>query len=525
MKYKDLKLIIEEGEGYLIEFKEKVANIDKDMVSFANGSGGRIFIGIADNGELKGVKTTNKLKSQIQDIANNCDPTIKIILEELNNILVVHVRSGEDKPYSCTSGFYTRIGPNAQKMKRNQIVEFFQSEGKIRYDELTNLDFKYTTDFDKKKLKHFLTLSNISPVVDTSTILTNLGVAQKQGGKIIFNNTGILFFAKNLEKIYKHTTITCALFKGTDKANVLDRKDFNDDIVSSVDNAMLFLKQHISVRYEFDGSPKRIEIPEIPFEALREAVINAVCHRNYFEKGANVMVEIFDDRVEIVSPGSLVKGLGEKNFGKKSLLRNANIASLFHRMGYIEKMGTGIVRMQNLMKESGHSPIKFEFDNFVTAIFKRAVVKNNVPDNGTLNGTLNTELSSLLAHIEKHSKIQANDIVNTLKRPVDTVKKQIGTLINKGLIEHRGSKRTGGYFSKAINFKENSGTLNGTLNSELSSLLEYIAKDHGVLANDIAKNLKRPIDTVKKQIGTLVKKELIERRGSRKTGGYFLKEK
>ncbi|MCK5538356.1 MAG: putative DNA binding domain-containing protein, partial [Bacteroidales bacterium] len=371
MKYKDLELIIEEGEGYLIEFKEMIANIDKEMVSFANGSGGRIFIGITDNGELKGIKISNKLKSQIQDIANNCDPAVKIILEELENILVVHIRSGDDKPYSCTSGFYTRIGPNAQKMRRTQIIEFFQSEEKIRYDELINLSFNYTTDFDKKKFNHFLNLSNISSVVDIPIILQNLGVAERQEGKIILNNTGILFFAKNLENIYKHTILTCALFKGTDKAIVLDRKDFNNDILSSVDNAMLFLKQHISVRYEFDGSPQRIEIPEIPFEALREAVINAVCHRDYFEKGANIMIEIFDDRVEIVSPGSLVKGLTKKDFGTKSILRNPNIASLFHRMGYIEKMGTGIVRMQNLVKDSGHDPIQFKFTSFVTAVFTR----------------------------------------------------------------------------------------------------------------------------------------------------------
>jgi len=452
MKYKDLNLIIEEGEGYLIEFKEKVANIDKEMVSFANGSGGRIFIGITDNGKLKGVKITNKLKSQVQDIAHNCDPSIKIILEELENILVVHVRSGEDKPYSCTSGFYTRIGPNAQKMKRNKIIDFFRSEGKIRYDELINLDFKYSTDFDKNKLKHFLMLSNISPIVDTSTILINLGVAEKQGGKLIFNNTGILFFAKNLEMIYKHTTITCALFKGIDKTIVLDRKDFNNDIVNSVDNAMLFLKQHLAIRYEFDGSPKRIEIPEIPFEALREAVINAVCHRNYFEKGANVMVEIFDDRVEIISPGGLVKGLSKKDFGTKSVLRNANIASLFHRMGYIEKMGTGIVRMQNLVKKSGHTPIQFEFTSFVTAVFRRAIVKNNVPNsdklNGKLNGKLNSELSALLEHIAAHPGIQANNIANNLKSPTDTINKQIGTLVKKGLVERRGSRKTGGYFLK-----------------------------------------------------------------------------
>ena len=448
MNPKELKQITEEGEGYLVEFKEKAANIDKEMVSFANGSGGKIFIGITDNGELKGIKITNKLKSQIQDIANNCDPAIKIILKEENKILVIHVRSGEDKPYCCSSGFYTRIGANAQKMTRNQIIEFFQSEGKIRYDELTNIDFKYNKDFDKKKLIHCLQLSNISLVVPVPTILQNLGVAQKQGGKVFFNNTGILFFAKNLENIYRHTTITCALFKGTDKVNILDRKDFNADLVSSVDNAMLFLKQHIPVRYEFDGSPKRIEIPQIPFEALREAVINAVCHRNYFEKGANIMIAIFDDRVEISSPGGLIKGINKKNFGKKSILRNANIANLFHRMGYIEKMGTGIIRMQRLMKEADLEPIQFGFDSFVTAIFERKPVENNVPDGGTLNGTLTLQLSSLLENIEKNPGIQANTIADNLNRPIDTIKKQIRALTQKELIERRGSRKTGGYFLK-----------------------------------------------------------------------------
>jgi len=448
MNPKELKQITEEGEGYLVEFKEKAANIDKEMVSFANGSGGKIFIGITDNGELKGIKITNKLKFQIQDIANNCDPAIKIILKEENKILVIHVRSGEDKPYCCSSGFYTRIGANAQKMTRNQIIEFFQSEGKIRYDELTNIDFKYNKDFDKKKLIHCLQLSNISLVVPVPTILQNLGVAQKQGGKVFFNNTGVLFFAKNLENIYRHTTITCALFKGTDKVNILDRKDFNADLVSSVDNAMLFLKQHIPVRYEFDGSPKRIEIPQIPFEALREAVINAVCHRNYFEKGANIMIAIFDDRVEISSPGGLIKGINKKNFGKKSILRNANIANLFHRMGYIEKMGTGIIRMQRLMKEADLEPIQFGFDSFVTAIFERKPVENNVPDSGTLNGTLTLQLSSLLENIEKNPGIQANTIADNLNRPIDTIKKQIRALTQKELIERRGSRKTGGYFLK-----------------------------------------------------------------------------
>jgi len=93
-----------------------------------------------------------------------------------------------------------------------------------------------------------------------------------------------------------------------------------------------YLKQHLKVRYEFDGSPARKEIPEIPYEALREAVINAVIHRDYFEKGVNVMIEIFDDRVEITSPGGLPKGLKVEDFGKVSLLRNPNIANLMQRI-------------------------------------------------------------------------------------------------------------------------------------------------------------------------------------------------
>ena len=106
-------------------------------------------------------------------------------------------------------------------------------------------------------------------------------------------------------------------------------------------------------------------------EALREAVINAVVHRDYSEKGANVMLEIFDNRIEISNPGGLVKGLRPEEVGKKSMLRNALLAGLLNRIRYIEKMGTGIEKMQKLMKKAGLPPVEFEFTSFFTAIFKR----------------------------------------------------------------------------------------------------------------------------------------------------------
>ena len=138
------------------------------------------------------------------------------------------------------------------------------------------MKFDYDTHFDPKKLEYFLKLAGISKVLDAPTVLTNLGVAERQEGKVIFNNTGILFFSKNLQDTYFHTAITCALYKGTEKVDVLDRRDFNEDLISSIDRAMNFLKQYIPLRYEMTGEPRRKEIPEIPYEALREAIINAV---------------------------------------------------------------------------------------------------------------------------------------------------------------------------------------------------------------------------------------------------------
>ncbi|RZN40959.1 MAG: hypothetical protein EF813_03040 [Methanosarcinales archaeon] len=191
-----MQLVLEEGESYEIEFKESLANIDKEIVAFANSSGGRIFLGVGDDNNVKGIRITNELRSQIQDRANNCQPSITVLLEEFGNILVIKVIEGTDKPCKCSAGFYARVGPNSQKLDRDRIIEFFKSEGKIRFDELVNLRFDYTTHFDHEKFDRFLRLAGISKVMDTPSMLVNLGVAEKQEGKLIFNNTGILFLQR-----------------------------------------------------------------------------------------------------------------------------------------------------------------------------------------------------------------------------------------------------------------------------------------------------------------------------------------
>jgi len=184
MNPEEFAMLLQEGEGYKIEIKEGISGIDKHMVAFANSSGGRIFIGITDDKQIKGINITNKLKTQIQDIANNCRPKVKIFMEKIEfdnkDVLIVNVRVGEDKPYECSSGFYKRIGAISQKLTRDEIMEFFKSEGKIRFDELINEKFIYPLDFDKEKLDTFLELAGLSKTLSPEKILPSLGVAEKQ---------------------------------------------------------------------------------------------------------------------------------------------------------------------------------------------------------------------------------------------------------------------------------------------------------------------------------------------------------
>lgn len=372
----NLKSVIKKGENHKTEFKESVTlHLDRQIVAFANASGGNIYIGITDDGKVKGVKVTNKLKSQIQDIAKNCDPKISISIKEIKKfkILVVSVKASHNKPHKCSSGFYIRSGASTQKLTRDEIREFMASEDVLSFDRVLCKKFDYKKHFDKDKLFSFLDKAGITYTKKNYLqILENLEVIQRLGNKVLFNNAGALFFAKDSERIFLHAEISCALFKGTDKVYVLDRKRFNKDLLTSVDDAILFLEKHLRLEYRIiPGRVQRKEILEIPSNALREALINAVTHRDYLHQGVCVHVEIYDDRVEISNFGGLPKGLDKKNFGTKSVLRNPLIAHLMLRAGYIERMGTGIKKMRTLVKKAGLPPIKFKLDNFVTVTFSR----------------------------------------------------------------------------------------------------------------------------------------------------------
>src|SRR5579872_5523444 len=152
----ELQSIIQSGEGYTIEFKRSVnSDLAKEMVAFANSSGGRIFIGIEDDGTIKGIAIGNGVKSQIQSTASDCDPAISIDIAVVGNVIVVHVKEGSTKPYRCTNGFYIRNGPNSEKLTTQEIAEFFKEHGRINFDEMPCNSIEHPSDFDEDAIKDF----------------------------------------------------------------------------------------------------------------------------------------------------------------------------------------------------------------------------------------------------------------------------------------------------------------------------------------------------------------------------------
>ena len=336
-----------------------------------------------------------------------------------------------------------RSGPNAQKLDRDSIVEFLQHEEYVQYDRIIRKDLPLYEKFNEKAYKAYIKAAGISEVLDRGDLLVNLGCAGYVGDILCYTNAGALFFRENNEDMhFRHAAIVCGLFKGMDKAYVLDAKEFNGDIISNIEDAVLYLKRHLNLSYKIE-TLKRENILELPERALREAVINAACHRLYSEKGARVMVEVYDDRVEITNPGGACKGITEKNFGKISIARNSVIASMLCRIDYIEQMGTGIERMRNATKAADVAEPEFDLDGFFRVIFKRNKSIGNQSE--TITDRLPIEITdrnaAILKFLNENKTGKAFEIAQLLGISADRARQILRKMVSYGLITKHGDKR------------------------------------------------------------------------------------
>ncbi len=199
----EMALVLEEGEGYSLEFKQRVnTDLSKELVAFTNASGGRIFIGVDDQNRVTGASFSNKVFSQIESMAAACDPPIAVEIEKLvqHKIIVIHVPEGANRPHRCNKGFYLRNGANSQKMSTLDITAFIQAEGKIRFDQQLRLDLDWAEVIDENRLNHFLKLAGIQQRTNTENLLLNLGAGEFKKDRFYMNQTGVLFFSKEPAK-------------------------------------------------------------------------------------------------------------------------------------------------------------------------------------------------------------------------------------------------------------------------------------------------------------------------------------
>jgi len=173
MKRSDLLLLIKEGEGLTVEFKEKyTSKIVQDIVAFANSRGGKILLGVSDDGKIKGEKLTGQLKAEIFSLGRNCDPKIEVSAKQLEDVIVVTVEEGSDKPYSCSSTYYKRFDAVSQKLNRNETKAIFDSNTTFHYDQQENPEAKLV-DLSLKKVRAFYKAAGIKYKV-AQEILPNI---------------------------------------------------------------------------------------------------------------------------------------------------------------------------------------------------------------------------------------------------------------------------------------------------------------------------------------------------------------
>lgn len=363
-----VKLLIREGEGLTVEFKEKyTSRIDEDIVAFANARGGTLLLGVRDDGTVVGEHLTNDLKAKINSLARNCKPSISVEMEQVGDVVAVVVQEGAEKPYSCGSGYYRRLDGNTQKVSHDELRIMFAENEPLPFEEKTVKGFTFD-DVSKAKIRAFTKEAGIR-IGSTAVpdFLRSLKVADETRVK----NAGILFFARDVHDHLHQAQMTLLAFKGTDRLHIYDRRDVRDDLLIQFNEAVAFLKKHLNVRSEIRGV-NREDIYEIPLEVLREALVNALMHRDYSITGTQVSVEVYDDRVEIVNPGGLPKGLSIRDLGTVSIRRNELIADLFFRLHKVERIGMGIRKMKEAMVSAGLHEPTFATDAFFRAMFQRS---------------------------------------------------------------------------------------------------------------------------------------------------------
>ena len=395
-------------ETNILEFKEEISkSFLKTVSAFSNYNGGTIIFGIDDNGKIKGIENPDKRCLDIENRINDNifpQPNYHLEVDDLNQTISLIVNPGENKPYLYNSKAFKRNDTSTIEVDSFELTRLILEGKKINYEDLPTsnirLDFKYL----EQKLKEAISINTFNK--DTLKMLN------------LFNNNHFNNAAELLSDNNSFPGIDIAIFGKS--INIIKKRLLleNMSILKMYDLAIQTYNDYYQYE-EIDGSyRKKIEL--IPEEAFRESIANALIHRAW-DLNAKIRISMFEDRIEIMSPGGLINGITKDEYisGMISSLRNPIISNVFFRLGIVEIFGTGILRIIHSYNESINKPIFNTSTNTIQIILPVTRSKSDLKtDNEVIYNLFKqyNELSvSEILPLVPYSRSKVKDILNKLK--------------------------------------------------------------------------------------------------------------
>ena len=422
-----------EVEGETLEFKKSLSDFDEILATisaFSNTKGGRILVGVDDNGRIVGVDLGKRTLEDIASkIAQNTDPRVypEIVLKKVGdkNIIEIRVSERDDKPIFAKGVAYKRVGRSNMKMDRDEIVNLLRRTYELSYEdiEVASLD-----KIDLSKARSFIhrarDVRSASIPEDELTVLRNIGLIDSRA-----KLAALLLFGKNPQSEAPWAIVKVGKFLSGEFVPMLE-KEIDGDLVEQIEKSygevLSLIKKEVKIR-----GVKREEIFEYPPEAIRELIVNAVAHRDYSIKSP-IYIKIYDDKIVIENPGGLPPGITVDELKKphRSILRNPKIANVLYNLGYIEKWGIGTLEVTRKCLLNGNGEPIFQSNGF----FRVEIKSRYVAD-------LNDKERLVLKYIRERGRASRSDLEKLLKLKESSVRKLLERLQSRGLVVKEGKGR------------------------------------------------------------------------------------
>ena len=446
---RELVKLLTEGESETVEFKPSLSqtgNILECVSAFSNTKGGILVIGVRDTGEVIGVDIGKRtLESLANTIKQNTDPVIypSISVENVEgkNVIVIEVEESKSKPMFAFDKVYKRVGRSNQRVTSDEIRKLALEGKRIYWDEEVcegaNLE-----DIEEDKVRWFLKEArrerelNIPMDASVDEVLMRLNLLKGEA----LTNASVLLLGKSPQKFFLQAEVRCVRFKGNEPVKpFIDMRVISGTIIDQVDKSLDFVLEHIPKAVWLDGKLQREEKYQYPPDAFREAIVNAICHRDYEEQG-NIQIRVFDDFLEVWSPGKLPEPLRLEDLKKthKSVPRNPLLARQLFWIKFVEEVGTGTNDMIDYCREWGIPEPEFKHvtGDFVVTFFGKLTDKY-YEDMG-----LNERQIKVVTYVRKNNSITNREfrkLFPDLTR--ETLRKDLNDLVTKRILVKKGEKR------------------------------------------------------------------------------------